>query len=63
MRLFPGASEGMLRFGCISEEADLPPQVEILLQVVADVVEAALRRVYLSSPSSMVRAVSSAQSS
>jgi hypothetical protein len=63
MRLFPGAAEGTLRFGCIAEGADLPPQVEILLQVVADVVEAALSRVHLSSPSSMVRAVSSPQSS
>lgn len=57
VRLFPGAPEGTLRFGCISEEPDLPPQVEILLQVITDVVEAALTRVHIAAPSSMVRVV------
>jgi UDP-GlcNAc:undecaprenyl-phosphate GlcNAc-1-phosphate transferase len=61
IRVYPGANEGALRFGCLSEEADLPPQTEVLLQVVADVVEAALVRVHVDSPKVMVRAVASPQ--
>jgi UDP-GlcNAc:undecaprenyl-phosphate GlcNAc-1-phosphate transferase len=57
LRVYPGARPGTLRFGCLSEQSDLPPQIEILLQVVADTVEAALVRVNVSSPAAMVRAV------
>jgi UDP-GlcNAc:undecaprenyl-phosphate/decaprenyl-phosphate GlcNAc-1-phosphate transferase len=57
IRVFPGSSSGTLRLGCLSEEADLPPQVEVLLQLVADGVEAALVRVYVERPSQMLRSV------
>ncbi len=57
VRTFPGAAEGTLRFGCISDQSDLPPQVEILLQIVVDVIELALVRLNVDNPSSMVRAI------
>ncbi len=63
IRVFPGVEEGTLRFGCISDEPDLAPQVEILLQIIADVVEGALVRIHVESPTSMVRAVATAQNS
>jgi UDP-GlcNAc:undecaprenyl-phosphate GlcNAc-1-phosphate transferase len=59
LRIFPGSSSGTLRLGCLSEDADLPPQVEVLLQLVADGVESALVRVYVERPSQMLRSVRS----
>jgi UDP-GlcNAc:undecaprenyl-phosphate GlcNAc-1-phosphate transferase len=55
VRVFPGSSAGVIRIGCTSEEADLPPQIEILLQMAVDCVEAALMRFYTRSPASLVR--------
>ncbi|HEU4537517.1 MAG TPA: MraY family glycosyltransferase [Polyangiaceae bacterium] len=57
LRLFPGAADGSLRFGCLSDENDVPPQVEILLQLGADAVEGALRRLHVERPSFLLRAV------
>ena len=57
IRVYPGSSSGLLRLGCLSEDADLPPQVEVLLQLLADGVESALVRVYVERPSQMIRAV------
>jgi len=59
IRVFPGAKEGTLKFACLSDEADLPPHVEILLQLIADAVEGALVRINVQTPSVLVRAVSS----
>jgi hypothetical protein len=39
IRLFPGAPEGVLKFGWLSAEPELPPQIEVLLQIAADAVE------------------------
>ena len=58
IRVFPGASEGMLRFACLCDEPELPPQVEILLQLVADTVESALVQINVQAPQVLVRAVS-----
>lgn len=60
VRPFPGAPGATLRFGCICEGNELPLQLEVLLQMVADAVEAALVRVHARAPASMVRAVASA---
>ncbi|HEX4336102.1 MAG TPA: MraY family glycosyltransferase [Polyangiaceae bacterium] len=60
VRAFPGASDSLLRFGCNLNEIELPPQIEILLQVVADSVEQALVRIHTRAPSLLMRAVSPA---
>ena len=39
------------------DDADLPVQVEVLLQLVADGVEASLVRIYVERPSQMIRSV------
>ena len=57
LRLFPGSADGTLRFGCLTDEADAPPQVVILLQLAADAVEAALRRLHVERPALLLRAV------
>jgi hypothetical protein len=58
IRAFPGGGEGALRFGCLTDEQDLSPQVEVLLQVAADGVESALVRLHVQRPVAMLRAVS-----
>jgi hypothetical protein len=60
VRAFPGAADGVLRFGCDLDEHELPPQIEILLQVIVDAVEAAFVRIHTRSPAVMVRVVSPA---
>lgn len=61
IRTFPGTEGGVLRFGCFSDEGMPPsPQLDVLLQLVADAVEAALVRVHVRSPSSMMRVVAPA---
>jgi UDP-GlcNAc:undecaprenyl-phosphate GlcNAc-1-phosphate transferase len=60
LRAFPGAGDGTLRFGCLSDEQDLSPQVEVLLQLVVDTVEDALVRVNVQRPSSMLHVVAEA---
>jgi len=62
VRVFPGGDEGLLRFGCLADEQDLSPQVEVLLQVAADSVETALVRLHVQKPASMMRAVSALES-
>lgn len=57
LRLFPGTPDATLRFGCLTDENDVPPQVEILLQVVTDAVESALRRLHVEKPARLLRAV------
>jgi UDP-GlcNAc:undecaprenyl-phosphate GlcNAc-1-phosphate transferase len=57
LRLFPGAADSTLRFGCLTDEDDVPPQVEILLQLAADVLESSLRRLHVERPSRLLRAV------
>lgn len=57
VRTFPGAPEGALRFGWLSAEAELPPQIEVLLQMAADAVETSLVRVHVKEPSQLTRAV------
>ncbi len=60
LRAFPGAKEGTVRFGCLSDESHVPPQVEVLLQVAVDAVEQALVRQGTESPGSTLRLVSGA---
>jgi hypothetical protein len=63
IREFPGKDCGTLRFGCFSDNGmPLGPQLDILLQLVADTVEAALVRVHVSSPASMMRVVAANRS-
>lgn len=57
IRVFPGAPEGVLKFGWLSAEPELPPQIEVLLQIAADAVETSLVRVHVNSPSQLTRAV------
>jgi len=57
IRVFPGGPEGHLKFGWLSSEAELPPQIEVLLQMVADAVETSLIRVHVKAPSLLARAV------
>lgn len=57
IRVFPGAPEGILKFGWLSAEPELPPQIEVLLQIAADAVETSLVRVHVKSPSQLTRAV------
>jgi UDP-GlcNAc:undecaprenyl-phosphate/decaprenyl-phosphate GlcNAc-1-phosphate transferase len=57
VRPFPGAPEAKLRFGCLSDEPDLPPQLEVLLQLATDAVEGALVRVHVRRPAQMIRPV------
>jgi UDP-GlcNAc:undecaprenyl-phosphate GlcNAc-1-phosphate transferase len=61
VRVFPGASGGAIRFGCSAEDADeLPPQIQVLLQMVVDCVERALVRIHTRAPSALVHVVSQA---
>jgi UDP-GlcNAc:undecaprenyl-phosphate/decaprenyl-phosphate GlcNAc-1-phosphate transferase len=60
VRAFPGAPAATLCFGCVCEGNELPLQLEVLLQMVSDAVEAALVRTHVRMPASMVRAVASA---
>ncbi|MCC6649281.1 MAG: undecaprenyl/decaprenyl-phosphate alpha-N-acetylglucosaminyl 1-phosphate transferase [Polyangiaceae bacterium] len=57
VRLFPGQQPGAVKVGCLSDQAELPPQVEVLLQVGVDAVERAITRVHVGAPTSMLRAV------
>jgi UDP-GlcNAc:undecaprenyl-phosphate GlcNAc-1-phosphate transferase len=57
IRAFPGALEGTLRFGWLSTESELPPQIEVLLQMAADAVETSLVRVHVQAPAQLRRAV------
>lgn len=57
IRVFPGGPEGALKFGWLSSEPELPPQIEVLLQMAADVVETSLVRVHVKAPSLLARAV------
>ena len=62
LRIFPGSDAGVLRFGLLSDEPDLSPLVEVLLQVAADATEAALLRVHVAKPSATLRAVATSES-
>lgn len=57
LRVFPGSEPGTLKFGALAGHSDPPPQFEILLQVAADAVEAALVRLHVRAPETLVRAV------
>jgi UDP-GlcNAc:undecaprenyl-phosphate GlcNAc-1-phosphate transferase len=59
IRAFPGAKEGVLRFECLCDESPMPPQIEMMLQLIADTVESALVQINVETPSILVRAVSS----
>jgi len=51
IRALSGAPESTLRFACLLETKKLPPQVEVLLQLVVDAMESGLRRVGKQRPS------------
>ncbi len=54
---FPGADKSTFRVTCLVQSPDVPPQLDVLLQIVADVAERALMRVNAQEPESMLRVV------
>jgi UDP-GlcNAc:undecaprenyl-phosphate/decaprenyl-phosphate GlcNAc-1-phosphate transferase len=56
--VYPGRKD-KLTFGCLSEDASLPPQTEIQLQLIADAIQAALLRLNADSPRAMLHEVTS----
>jgi hypothetical protein len=56
--VFPGGSKANLTFCCLTDEAALPPQSEIQLQLIADATQAALMRLNVESPRGMIHEVS-----
>lgn len=61
LKPFPGAQEGTMRFGCLSDESNLPPQIEVLLQIAVDAVERGLVRLGAEKPASVIRLVAEAK--
>ncbi|HSC88679.1 MAG TPA: MraY family glycosyltransferase [Polyangiaceae bacterium] len=57
VRVFPGTPPAILRFACALPVGDLPPQLEILLRLVADVLQENLVRVHAERPEELVRVV------
>ncbi len=57
VRHFPGQEPGLVKIGCLIDQAELPPQIEVLLQVGVDAVERAITRVHVAQPTQMLRAV------
>jgi UDP-GlcNAc:undecaprenyl-phosphate GlcNAc-1-phosphate transferase len=55
---YPGGHKATLSFVCLTDEAALPPQSEIQLQLIADAVQTALMRLNVESPRGMMREVS-----
>ena len=57
LRVFPGASPSTFRVACALQSGQVPPQLEVLLRVLADIVQDGLMRVNSDRPSSMMRAL------
>jgi UDP-GlcNAc:undecaprenyl-phosphate GlcNAc-1-phosphate transferase len=57
---FPGAEPASLKFICVSEQPRFSAHAEILMQLIADSVEATLVRLHVRAPTSMIRLVSEA---
>jgi UDP-GlcNAc:undecaprenyl-phosphate GlcNAc-1-phosphate transferase len=55
--VYPGGRRERLTIDCLCEEGPLPPQSEIQLQLVADVVQSTLTRIYVDSPRQLMREV------
>lgn len=56
--VFPGGRKNKLTFSCLCDDDVLPPQAEIQLQLIADAVQAALMKLNVETPRSMIREVS-----